>query len=522
MSNVNAGESAPARSHRFIVNVLWIWLGFAVSIAAGLVLPRMVVRHLGDEGYGIWSLIFSFTGYYALVDFGLRSAIVRFTAEYLAKDETEKLNRLFSTMLLHFTWMTSVVVLMAVVLSRYSDRFFHAAEPFQSQVPWLMIIVGVSTAIGLPGTVLSGIVEGYQRFDVAGRVSMISFGSRYVGLMVLLSMGYGLVAMSLCVLASLCLHVSLYFYYVQRLNPRPRFAWRYVDRGILKEAFAYGVHTFSAAIASRVLDQGAPVMIGYSMPAAAVGYFNFPVRLLAYAAEPLSRVGNAVQPQVTELIAKGQMKAVAEVGIFVNRYCYALFAPFGVFLLVYGGDLLYVWMGQSFRAESAPLLLPMMVATGIATAGQFSSSSILFGLAKHQRFAYGQLVEAALLVGLSAWAIPAYGILGAAYVSAILMLVVRGIYTPWLMCHYLEFPLLRYMRSIFLTPTLTAVPVYFLLVGLKRFMPGSNWPQLITAGAVASVVFFAAAYFTSLEPQHRAVVRRLLAKVLPPMRAAQG
>ncbi len=505
----------PARSQRFLVNVLWIWLGFAVSIVAGLVLPPMVTRNLGDAGYGVWSLIFSFIGYYGLVDFGLRSAVVRFAAEYHATNDQEKINRLFSTMMLHFSWLMGAMMVVTVVLSRFSDRFIHDTGQYQSQIPWLVIIVGVSTAFGLPGTVLSGIVEGYQRFDLAGRVSLISFGSRYAGVMVLLTMGYGLVEMALCVLASVLLYVALYFWYLRRLQPRPRFGFRYVDRSVLREAFRYGVHTFSAGLASRVLEQGSPVMIGYYMPAMFVGYFNFPVRLLAYAAEPLSRVGNAVQPQVTELIAKGEMGAVAQLGIYVNRYCYALFAPFGIFLLVYGGDLLGVWMGRTFQVESTPLLAPMMVATGIATAGQFSSSSMLFGLSKHQRFAYGQLVEAALLVVLSALAIPAYGIFGAACVSAGLMLLVRGIYTPWLVCQYLDYPLARYMKSIYLAPTLTAIPVYLVLLWLKGVLPGSGWAELVAAGAVASVLFFGAAYFTSLQPEHRAIVKRMAGRFLP-------
>jgi O-antigen/teichoic acid export membrane protein len=293
-----------------------------------------------------------------------------------------------------------------------------------------------------------------------------------------------------------------------------------VDGDIMRRAFRYGIHTFGAATSGRILEQGSPVIIGHFSPATFVGYFNFPVRLLAYLAEPLSRVGFAVQPRVTELITQNKGRAVAELGMFVNRYCFALFVPFGTFLPVYGGELLRVWMGPEFQNQSTALLVPMMVATGIAVAGQYSSTSILFGLARHQWYAYSQMMEAALLVALTIWVVPRYGILGAAWVSSALMLVFRGFFTPWLVCHYLDYPVMSYLRSIFLAPILTAIPVYFLLRGLKIYLPGSNWPQLILAGVVASVAYLGAAYFTSLERNHRKEVWRLVGKFAGRLRKA--
>jgi O-antigen/teichoic acid export membrane protein len=62
-----------------------------------------VIHHLGDERYGIWALVFSLVDYYALVDFGFRSAVVKYVAHFRATGEMNRLETLISTGLAYFS-----------------------------------------------------------------------------------------------------------------------------------------------------------------------------------------------------------------------------------------------------------------------------------------------------------------------------------------------------------------------------------------------------------------------------------
>jgi len=44
-----------------------------------------------------------------------------------------------------------------------------------------------------------------------------------------------------------------------------------------------------------------------------------------------------------ELGAKGNLAAVTRMGLYINRYCFTLFAPMAIAMTIYGQALLAVW-----------------------------------------------------------------------------------------------------------------------------------------------------------------------------------
>jgi O-antigen/teichoic acid export membrane protein len=178
-----------------------------------------------------------------------------------------------------------------------------------------------------------------------------------------------------------------------------------------------------------------------------------------------------------------------------------------VFLGVWGRPFILRWVGPEFAAHSAPLLPVFLLSNVMVLAAQFNSSSILFGLGRHGGYARGLVVEAVLYVSGLVLVVPRFGILGAACVSAVFMILVRGLYTPWLVCHALDYSFLAYMRGIYVRPLLTAVPALALAWLLKtNGIPGRTWPELLLAGVVCGLLYAVPAYFTCVVPEHRALL----------------
>ena len=117
--------------------------------------------------------------------------------------------------------------------------------------------------------------------------------------------------------------------------------------------------------------------------------------------------------------ASGRGDSVLQLGIHSNRYCFTLFTPLVLFLVMYGLELIRVWITPSYAENSYPVLRVMAPAIALVMAGQFNSSSILFGLGIHKRYAHGLMVEAALMVAGLLVVVPLWGIEGAAWLTAI-------------------------------------------------------------------------------------------------------
>src|SRR3954471_8871634 len=95
---VPAGSPPPRPVERpgFLDNVLWNWFGISISLFSAFFLSPFIIRRLGDDNYGLWAVTTALVDYYWLLDFGVRSATLRFAAHYNASGDFEKLSEAMS------------------------------------------------------------------------------------------------------------------------------------------------------------------------------------------------------------------------------------------------------------------------------------------------------------------------------------------------------------------------------------------------------------------------------------------
>ncbi len=505
MVSAPAGESSK-RSERFFHSVLWSWFGVAVSLCAGILLAPYIIRKLGDEGYGVWAIIFAVAESFGMMDLGFRSATAKYTAHYRATGEMEKLNETLNTAVFFSSAILLLTGSATVLFAGYITRFEGISPQYAKTFTTLLIVVGLGWASGAVFNLFTACLEGFQRFDLSSRIWIVQIAIRSIGIAAVLATGHGLLWMGAVVMFALACTYIQTILAVRQVFPQLKFSRSYLSYAMFRQMFSYGIHTFGAGVAAQVLNQSAPVLIPHFLPTAFVGYYVQPVRLLQYSVDMVCRVGFISGSHSAELAARKDYQGLARMGMYINRYCFMLFAPFSMALLVYGKELFRVWITPDFALHSAPLLPIVAVGTTVGIAAQYNSSSILYGLGKHQGYAYLLMTEAAFcLMGLY-WVIPRYGIMGAAWVTSGLIALTRGLITSWLLCRAIRYDTLTYLRGIYVPPLLAAAPVLPMAFWVKwHWLPGNNWFQIIGGSALLTAVFYALAYFICLEKEHRAL-----------------
>jgi O-antigen/teichoic acid export membrane protein len=499
--------SPPSHSERFLANVLWSWSGVATNIGLALFLNPYMIRKLGAERYGIWALIFTVIDYFWFFDLGLNTAITNFCARYRAGGENEKINEVISTALFYFSAIALLIMGLSLGLAHNALGFFQIPPAYQAEFSTLIQLTGVCWALCIVMNLFVSALQGFQRFDLESRVWVASLALRSAGYFLVLRLGYGLVAMAAVYIAFQLVAYALQIRNFRGVFKELRLSAKLVKRSVFGEIASYGLKSFAANTATLVLNQSGPVLIGHYEPPAYVGFYTLPSRILQYAGDAVSRVGFVTRSSAAELSAMGRKETVLKLGVYSNRYSLTLFMPLVIVLLLYGRDLILRWVGPLFALNSAPLLPIFLVSTSLVLAGQFNSSSLLYGVSGHGSYARGVVFEAALNVAGMIFVIPRFGIVGAAVVSSALMLLVRGLYTPWLVSRHLEFGFVEYMRRIYIRPILTAVPIALLAWLVKlRWLPGQTWFQLIAAAALIGFLYEALAMFTCIERQHRGLL----------------
>ncbi len=512
-----ATQAVRPRGERFVLNVLWSWTGVAASFFTGFVITPIVIRKLGPEHYGIWLQVFSILDYFWFFDLGFQPAIANFCARFLAVKDHEKINQVINTALFYFSMIAVAIWVTAPILAIRAARFFKVAEADRHEFSTLILITGLSWGLQMMLHLFLSALDGFQRFDLTSRVMVLQVALRSAGYFIVLQLGYGLLPMAEIYIAAQLLGYGLNFMNFRRVFPQLRLGPQYVSREMFADILRYGLKSFVASGSTLALSQSGTLTVGHYLGEAAVGYFGLPSRMLQQAADIVSRIGMVTRSSAAELTAKSKREATISLGVYANRYSLTLFMPLAVFLLVYGHPLLIRWVhNAAMAAASAPLLPIFLLSYSLVLAAQFSSSSLLYGVGRHGGYARGLVVEAVLYMAALVWVVPRYGILGAAWVSATLMIAVRGIYTPWLVCRALNYSFIAYMRRIYVRPLVAGAPAVALAWALRSsWLPGNTWAQLVAAGCVTSLAYGGLALFICVTPSHRSVLLSRLPVIGP-------
>jgi O-antigen/teichoic acid export membrane protein len=488
---------------RYLTNVIWSWTAVGINMILAFLLAPYIIRKIGETDYGAWLLAMTLVEYFWLIDLGLRSATVKMSAEYRALGETSGLETLLSTAVLYSAFAGALLATVTLLVAPQAGRLFKIDHP---AFPALVMVVGVSWAIGMVFNPFSAATEGFQRFDVFSRIWIVTGLTRTVGIVAVLGMGRGILEMGFVLFGSQLLMYALTYITFRRVVVDARLSWRKSSWPMFVRMARYGIHTFTASLATRLMSQSIPPLIAYLLPLRFVTYYGVPVRILDYGMEGIGRVGQVTMPNASDLMARGQRAELLNLGILTNRYSLAVFAPVTAFLGVYGFEVCSLWIRPSFAAESA-YLLPVLLIGYTAVAGQFNSASILFGIGRHKLYARLLIAEAVVVLAAVAAVLPRGGLYGAVWVTSMCMMVSRGVALCTLASRELGIHPLRYAARIYGAPLGNCAAAMVLLWALRlRWLPGRNWGELIAASLLMLALYGALTWRFSLAAEHRAMV----------------
>src|SRR5438552_12736758 len=95
---------------------------FAVHVVLAFFMTPFVLRSLGDGRYGVWAVMTGLTGYYGLLDLGLRGGMTQHLARSLGLRDFDRFNRDASTGLAALTVCGSVIVAITFAASALAPR----------------------------------------------------------------------------------------------------------------------------------------------------------------------------------------------------------------------------------------------------------------------------------------------------------------------------------------------------------------------------------------------------------------
>lgn len=473
--------------NQIIRNVGSGWFSLGINVVTGFFLTPFIIRHLGDEAFGLWILIFSLTGYYGLFDLGIRSSIVRYVAKYSANAQHEELNRLVNTAMFSYGGIGAIAMLVTVVAINYIKVFHGIHSEDIRTARWLLLMVGTSLSLGFPLGVFTGILEGLQRFYLLYFINIASTLLRTFLIVVALHRGGGLLIVALITVSLPLLNQLVNAVVVFRHLPL-RISAKHVDRSTLKLIASYSSTTFVIIVAGRLRFKSDAIVIGTFVSATAITYFTVGSRLVDYASEVVGSLAQIFIPMSSQSQAKGDLDSLRKIFVVGNRACAFIIFPITVTLTILGKSVIEAWVGPRYVSTSYPVMLVLLYPMTLMLA-QSASGRTLWGLAKHQTWAWVVLAEGVANLILSVILVRPYGILGDAIGTAIPLACSMVFFLPQHLCRLLGIRLFTYLQHAFVLPLTLCIPLAAVLLGMRSWYVPHHLGPLLVQLAIAGVVY---------------------------------
>ena len=471
---------------RALVNVVSSWGGLGVNIAVGFFVYPFILHHLGDEASGLWTLIYSFTGYYGIFDFGIRSSLIRYVSKFRATGDKDELTRLINTSLFTYTCVGLFLMIPTTVGVFFVNRLFQIPANFSYDARVLFLMVGYATALGFPLGISGGVLEGLQRFDLINW-SNISTTLLRAGLIIyVLNHGLGLLTVALITVSLPLVSSAVLSVLASRLLAIS-YGWKYVGWESLRQVGSYGSVTFMIIVAARLRFKTDAIIIGSFLSAAAITHFTIGARLVDYASEVVSSMAQIFTPMSSHFHATGNYAQLRRIFVAGNRACALIMLPMTVAFVVMGKSVIEAWVGPRYLSSYVILLIVLIPTTFYEA--QSTSNRLLFGMSLHRSLAYVVLLEGIANVILSIVLVRPLGIVGDALGTAIPLLCTALFFLPRHMCRQLDIPIRKFVVEAYFFPVILCVPMIFALMLMQRSFYAHHYPQLILNLLVGLAVY---------------------------------
>jgi O-antigen/teichoic acid export membrane protein len=454
-------------------NVLSNWGSFLFGAIISFFLAPFIVRHLGDVGYGVWTLLTSLTGYLGLLDMGVRGAVTRYVARFHAQDKKEELQGIVSSGLVVFVTAGLVAIFISVLLAFFGIQHFQVPAEYRATARIVLIIAGVNVAVSLIAGVFGGVVVGLQRFDLTNTVEVTITAARSLLIVFALRAGMGLFTLAALQLLFAIVTVITNVVLVRRLAPQLKIRFNQVDRERLRLIFSFSAYSLLLQLAGYLVYYSDSLVIGWYLPVTSVTFFAIAGNLMTYARAPISSISVTLTPHASSIEATDNLEKLKHVSTLAARYSAAVMLPIAVTFLFRGKAFIGLWMGAEYADLSSKVLIALTVGW-MVSAGNQALGGIMMGISKHKALVPVALVEGSINLILSIVLVKKMGIVGVAWATTLPSVCVHGIFWPLYVRRVLKIPAFSYIYSTWIRNACAAIPFVLATMGIEKYWPANN------------------------------------------------
>ena len=340
-----------------------------LNVLVGLFYTPYMLRMMGQNEYGLYSLVASVISYLTVLDLGFGNAIIRYTAKFRAEGKQTEQYEMFGMFLVVYTIIGAVSLFAGLGLYFNVESIFGDAmsvvELDKARI--MMLLLTFNMAITFPFSVYSSIITAYEEFVFQKGLNIVRTILNTAVMICLLTMGYKAIAM---VIVQTVFNFSTlfinYVYCKRKLHIKVLF--RNFKWSFLREVAIYSFWIFLNAIMDRFYWNTGQFILGIYSGTIAVAVFAVAIQLVHMYMMFSTAVNSVFLPKVTGMVAKSNNDVeISNIFIKVGRIQYIIMGLILFGFIAFGHQFIALWAGENYdEAYWITLLLFIALLRSIA------------------------------------------------------------------------------------------------------------------------------------------------------------
>lgn len=332
----------------------------------GLVLSPYILTQLGSDEYGVYKTIASLSSSLMILDLGIGSTVMRYTAKFRAEKNQKAIGE-FAAMGL----IESAII--AVLFLLMGGSLFYGIDPMYSNTfssnqlstaKIIYIIMIINIIFVLFENVLNGVITGYNEFLFANGYKLIVLIFKMIATYLVLQIFKKAIALVLITLSINIINIIVQIIYIHfKLQIRIKLTkW---DATLFKESLGYTTLMLLQTIAHQANGNIDNIVIGAVISVTSVAVYSFGIQIYTMFQTLATSFSGLMLPSISSKIADGASdEELQKIVTIVGRFQYAVLAPATIGFAIIGKEFIGLWLGKGFEDVyylSLILIIPVIL-----------------------------------------------------------------------------------------------------------------------------------------------------------------
>ena len=410
-----------SRTRRVVAGAALGYANMAVTTLAGLWFTPFLLRHIGQQSFGLWAVSAPILSYLGMIDFGVISLFQREVAHLLGAAGGDfraspglpiATGKVFRLVL----WQVPALCAAATTVWLCLPKDW---EPLRGPFG----IVLASLVVFFPVRISHALLMGLQDLAFIGKLNILAWLAGFVIGVVLVLLGHGLYGLAISWSASQLIANTAYclrvFFRFRDTLPRhlPR-----LSRTEAMERLGRGFWIVITQLASAVMSGGDVLVVGATMGPAAVAPYAITDKLVTMFYNIPQQLMASAQPALSELKAAGDRQKLGVVCTALTQAVLLVSGLIACLVIVVDQGFVDWWVGKAQFAGNSVVVL--LVAGMLLSHWTTSTIYTIFSFGYERLISITSIVNGILTLGLTILLTRRFGFAGAAAASSVGLLVV--------------------------------------------------------------------------------------------------